>query len=274
MVTIKKGVMPPIKYFGGKNGMKKVIYEYFPPNDSYDTYIEPFGGSYGVGIGMENLPKVEIYNDLNKNVYSLYKVINDNDLFEKFREKCEKTYYSEDLRNEYRLKLQEDLDIVDRAFMYFYVNRTSRNGNGGLSVNRSVRRGTSKSTSDFLSAVERLPELHDRLSRVVVLNRDAIGLIKKYNDENCFLYCDPPYDWSTRSNVRYETDMNEEQQDEFLKAVIDSKAKILISGYDCERYKILEENGFTKEKFSVSVMSGDNNTPKEKEETLWFNYGR
>ena len=83
MVTIKKGVMPPIKYFGGKNGMKKVIYEYFPPNDSYDTYIEPFGGSYGVGIGMENLPKVEIYNDLNKNVYSLYKVINDNDLFEK-----------------------------------------------------------------------------------------------------------------------------------------------------------------------------------------------
>lgn len=37
-----------IRYFGGKNGMAKNILEYFPNKDSYDTYIEPFGGSFGV----------------------------------------------------------------------------------------------------------------------------------------------------------------------------------------------------------------------------------
>lgn len=273
MVTIKKGVMPPIKYFGGKNCMKNIIYNYFPPKDSFDTYIEPFGGSYGLGLGLEEYPKVEIFNDLDHNVYALYKVLNDKDMFEAFRMKCELTYYSEELREEYLEKLKSnDLDIIDRAFMYFYVNRTSRNGHGGLSVNRLVRRGMSKSTSDFLSAVERLPELHDRLSRVIVLNKDAIKLIKKYDDERTFFYCDPPYDWSTRSATRYDVDMNGEQHDEFLKAAIDSNAKMLISGYDCERYRILEKNGFNRVDFSVKVMGGNGNTVKEKKETLWANY--
>ena len=62
----------PIQYFGGKNGMSKHIIECFPDKESYNTYIEPFGGSYSVGLkNCENVP-IEIYNDLNKNVYSLY----------------------------------------------------------------------------------------------------------------------------------------------------------------------------------------------------------
>lgn len=38
----------PIRYFGGKNGMAKKILKYFPKEGSYKTYIEPFGGSFGV----------------------------------------------------------------------------------------------------------------------------------------------------------------------------------------------------------------------------------
>ena len=40
----------PIQYFGGKNGMSKHIIECFPDKESYNTYIEPFGGSYAVGL--------------------------------------------------------------------------------------------------------------------------------------------------------------------------------------------------------------------------------
>lgn len=42
----------PINYFGGKNIMFKYIIDKFPNRETYDIYIEPFGGSYAVGLNM------------------------------------------------------------------------------------------------------------------------------------------------------------------------------------------------------------------------------
>ena len=70
----------PIQYFGGKNGMSKHIIECFPDKESYNTYIEPFGGSYAVGLHMDYVPPVEIYNDLeNKLLNNLYLMENNID---------------------------------------------------------------------------------------------------------------------------------------------------------------------------------------------------
>ena len=87
--------------------------------------------------------------------------------------------------------------------------------------------------------------------------------MKRFNKENVFMYLDPPYVQSTRtSKMHYEVDMNDEQQDVFLKTCINSKAKLLISGYDNEKYNILLDNGFTKSKFITN----------NRVETLWQNY--
>lgn len=263
-----------IRYFGGKGTMYNSIYEYFPDNSTYDTYIEPFGGAFSVGLQLplDKIKPNEIYNDLEKNVYCLYKIINNKESFDKFRELCDLSIYSEDLRKEYKENLKKD-DITDleRAFMFFYVNRTSHNGVGGFSTNLVVRRNMSKSVSDYLSVIERLPELHQRLSKVIILNQDGVNLVKKYNTENCFLYCDPPYVQSTRGSARYIVDMNDDKHNEFIDSCISSKAKILISGYDCELYDRLCDNGFQKVSFTVNTIDGKRN-PKEKIETLWFNY--
>jgi DNA adenine methylase len=151
------------------------------------------------------------------------------------------------------------------------VNRTSHNGIGGFSMNTHVRRGMSKAVSDFLSAIDRLPELHDRLSKVIVTNTDGIKLIEKYNNPNTLLYCDPPYEQSTRTGARYNVDMDREGHVNFLNSVINSKSKILISGYDCELYDTLIENGFTKHQFDVKTIDG-NFEKKTKVETVWKNY--
>jgi DNA adenine methylase len=261
----------PIKYFGGKGTMYNNIIEYFPQKDEYDTYIEPFGGSYSIGLKKPRVPN-EIYNDMDKNVYSLYKVLSDPELFEEFKRNCDLVFYSEDIRSEHIKKLKnETLSLVERAFSFFYVNRTSHNGVGGFSKNTYVRRNMSKSVSDFLSAIDRLPELHDRLSKVIVTNTDGIGLIRKYNRKNVFMYCDPPYEQSTRTSTRYKVDMDREGHIDFLDAVMESEAKILISGYHCDLYDILLENGFKKVNFEVKTISG-NFKPKTKIETLYYNY--
>jgi len=260
----------PIKYFGGKSTMFNNILEHFPPSDTYDTYIEPFGGSFSIGLKKPETP-IEIYNDLEQNVYSLYKVISDTELFEQFKTKCDLVYYSEDLRKEFKEKLKQEISILDRAFYFFYVNRTSHNGIGGISINTVIRRKMGKSVSDFLSAIDRLPELHQRLSKVIVLNRSGIDVINRYNLPNVFIYCDPPYVQSTRGDTRYIVDMDDETHNQFLDSVINANSKILISGYDCPLYDRLTENGFTKINFDVNTVSG-NRKPKTKVETLWKNY--
>lgn len=252
----------PIKYFGGKGLMFKHIIENFPTEGSYDTYIEPFGGSYSVGLKKPEVP-IEIYNDLEQNVYSLYKVLSDETFFNVFKMKCDLAFYSEDMRKELKDSLKrDDLGLIDRAFNYFYVNRTSHNGIGGFSLNTVVRRNMSKSASDYLSSIDRLPELHNKLSRVVMLNTDGIKLMEKYNKPNVLIYADPPYEHSTRGLTRYKIDMDNDLQERFLNVALKSKSKVLISGYDNEMYERLVDGGFTKKHF----------TTNNRVETLWKNY--
>ena len=270
----------PIRYFGGKNGMACKILKYFPKEGSYNTYIEPFGGSFGVALHNPNIPPIEIYNDLDNNVYSLFRTLVDKEMFAEFQKLSDLIIYSEKSRKAFKQDLKEipfneddKLSIVHRAFKFFYVNRTSRNGIGGFSINTCVRRCMSKSCSDFLSTIEGLPKLHDRLSKVIVTNQDGIKLINKYSQrEDVFIYADPPYHQSTRTEIRYNVDMNDDEQENFIDECINAKCKILISGYDCDAYKRLEENGFIKIKFIVHTMSGNRKTKKDKVECLWMNY--
>lgn len=271
---------PPIRYFGGKNGMASKILKYFPKEGSYNTYIEPFGGSFGVALHNTNIPPIEIYNDLDNNVYSLFRTLVDKEMFAEFQKLSDLIIYSEKVRKAFKQDLKEipfneddKLSIVHRAFKFFYVNRTSRNGIGGFSINTCIRRNMSKSCSDMLSTIEGLPKLHDRLSKVIVTNQDGIKLINKYSQrEDVFIYADPPYHQSTRTETRYNVDMNDDEQERFIDECVNAKCKILISGYDCDAYKRLEENGFIKIKFIVHTMSGNRKTKKDKVEYLWMNY--
>lgn len=255
----------PVYYFGGKNVMFHNIISNFPDKETYDTYIEPFGGSYSVGLNMPYVPPVEIYNDLEKNIYSLYKVLQDEELFEKFVTKANLIPYDDNFRREYKFLLEndKDLELFDRAFMFFYVNKTSFNGTGGFQINTYVRRGMAKSVSSYLGVVEKLEELHLRIKHLIVSNCDAISLMERFNKENVFMYLDPPYVQGTRtSSQRYKIDMDDKQHETLLKTCIESKAKLLISGYDNEMYNILIDNGFNKVSF----------TSNNREETLWKNY--
>jgi len=261
----------PIKYFGGKGGMYQDIIRYFPPEDSYEVYIEPFGGAASILLQKKPTP-IEIYNDLNKNVYSLFKVLSDKKLFAEFKKKCDISPYSKTIRDEFKEDLKGDLSVGDRAYKYFYVNRTSVNGVGGFAFTTTVRRNMCKSVSDYLSAIDGLTELHQRLSRVIVENRDALKLIPKYDRDNVFMYLDSPYHQSTRTTFRYEIDMTDEQQAEYIDVLLSvKKAKMLVSGYDCPLYNELCKKGWKREDFKVNTTDGTHK-PKKKVESLWMNY--
>lgn len=276
ILKMAKTFNAPVRYFGGKGGMYNNILKYFP-SPIYDTYIEPFSGSYSVGLHMQYVPPIEIYNDMNKNIYSLFYVLRNNDMFLKFKAKCDLAIYSDDFRKQYKENLKRPFtsdadDMIQRAFEYFYVNKTSHNGIGGFSINTIVRRNMSKSVSDMLSSIDRLQDLHIRLSKVIVSSEDGISLIDKYGQrDNVFMYCDPPYHQSTRTATRYDVDMDDDIQERFIDSCINAKCKLLISGYNCDAYKRLEDNGFKRIDFVVHTIGGDMKK-KDKVESLWLNY--
>ena len=252
-----------VKYYGGKSYMTKIILEQFPKE--YSVNVERFGGGASVLFEKEKTP-LEIYNDLGENVYSLFKVISDKDMFQRLKEKMDLTFYSEELREEYKKDLKTELSLEDRAYKFLYVNRTSFNGVGGFSVTLLVRRNMSKSTSDYLSMIDNLPEVHNRLSSVIIEHKDISDLLDKYDQEDVFMYLDPPYVHSTRkSGTRYEKELSDEDHQRLCERLLTYKGKVLLSGYDNEIYKILDSK-FNKLSFE-SPNSNSNSV-----ETLWRNY--
>lgn len=256
----------PIVYYGGKSYMTDTLKSYFP--NSYNVYVEGFGGGASLLLSCDNKNKIEIYNDLYENVYSLFKCLQNNKLFTKLKTKVDLTYYSHELFDKFKRRLlKDDLSTLKRAYYYLMVNRMSFNGCGGFKVDSTnVRNGMSKSTSDFLTMIEGLEELHIRLKSVIIENLDVFDLIDKYDNKNVFMYLDPPYVQSTRkSNQKYAVEMSDSLHKKLCKRLLTFKGKVLVSGYDNSIYDILTDNGFKKVSF----------TPKQfckTKETIWMNY--
>ncbi len=263
----------PIRYFGGKGMMLNQILEQFPAEGSYEIYIDAYGGS---GVVLLNKPytPVEIFNDLDQNIYALYSVLKDPKLFSLFHSWAEAIGFHEKMAYQSLKQLRDDkeMDIINRAWHFWYVSRLHRSGKGGMSINTIVRRSMSKSTSDFLSSVEGLPALHNRLATVIILNRDALKLIADYDQDKVFIYCDPPYHHETRGDTRYDTDVDEQHHEKLVELVLGLKqARVLISGYDHASYNPLIDAGWYKVDFYVDTVDGQNRK-KTKTETLWRNY--
>ena len=253
--------------------MLSTLLDHFPPVSEYSNFVDAYGGAGTVILNKPYCP-VEIYNDLNQDVYSLYKVLQDSVDFYLFKQRAELSVFSEQVSEDYRQSLRsgEEMTHQERAFRFWYVNRTRRSGSGGLSINSVIRRNMSKSTSDFLSAIERLPELHQRISTMIILNRNAIELIKDWDNGRTFIYLDPPYVWSTRGSTRYPTDCDDDHHIELVETVLEMKrAMIMISGYDNPLYQPLVNNGWRRVDVEVSVVDGKNEK-KTKVESMWMNY--
>ena len=256
----------PIKYYGGKSYMTKEILNHFPFPTDYDVYCEGFGGGASVLFAKEKDP-LEIYNDLGQNVYSLFKTLSDKEAFARLKEKMDITYYSAQIRKEFKDSLKNDnLSFEERAYKFLVVNRSSFNGVGGFSTNLTIRRNMSKSVSDYLSMIDKLPEIHNRLSGVIVENRDIIDFIQKYDSERTFFYLDPPYVKMTRSSSQtYEVEMTNEEHERLIDTILSAKGMFLVSGYYHPIYDKLEQ---TFERIDFASPNANSNAI----ESLWKNY--
>lgn len=268
----------PLHYFGGKgsfNGkLAKWIICHFP---KHIHYCEPcFGGGSILLYKEKNDNISEVVNDIDGRLVNFWKVLANKTAFKQFYTRISFLPLSEQLFRE-ALSYKFGSDTVEDAVQYFILNRQSRLGSNKNFVTlskRRTRRGINEQVNNWLTSIEGLPEIVDRLESVVIRNIDIIKFIDQEDTEDTFFYIDPPYLHETRGCTdAYKFEMSESDHENMLQKLETINGKFCLSGYHSSLYKkYATQNGWRTDEMKISHCSSTEKKKKNKTEVIWMNY--
>jgi len=243
----------PIPWFGGKGNMTAKLLPLLPQD--HHTYVEPFGGGASMLFAKRPSP-VEVYNDLDSGLVNFFRVLRDPDRFEEFHRKVSLTPYS---REEfYFCRDTWADDDIERAYRFFVTARMSFSGDmgGGMStVITTSSRGMASTCSKWLSIIEQLPQISERLLRVQIEHQDWRVILERYDTERTLFYLDPPYVHSTRKAGKYAHEMTDEDHAELVERLLNIKGMAILSGYASEIYVPLQDAGWMRENWKTACSA-------------------
>jgi DNA adenine methylase len=277
---------PPLKRHGGKSYLATRIVALMPP---HVHYVEPFAGGAAVLLARDpNDPRFflsnhrdhqgvsEVINDLDGRLTNFWRVIGDVELFARFQRRAEAIPLS---RPEFEKALEHEYgkDAVADAVAFFVENRQSRQALGKdfvTHVKSRTRRGMNDHASAWLSAVEGLPAIHERLRRVVVENKPALDIIRDHDGPGALFYADPPYLHETRTatDAYGDFEMTEADHRQLLDALLRCKGKVMLSGYANRLYDTMLA-GWTRYEFDLPNNAASGKEKRRMVEVLWCNFG-
>lgn len=286
--TYRADITPPLKWHspGGKQYQAKHIISLMPPRckkpndpDASDPgwlhYVEPYFG--GGAVLLENDPEgiSEVANDINGELTNFWNVLRDVYAFQDFHRACEATPINEAIYHAPDVVFSGS-PRVHAAWKFFVKCRQSLSGRMkgfcGITKNRT-RRGMNEQVSAWLSAVEGLPEVHERMKRVLILNRDALEVIRSQDGPRTLFYIDPPYLHETRVTTSdYEYEMSEDEHYKLLGQLTMIKGRFLLSGYSSAIYNnYAEDNRWRRADLEIANHASGSKEKRRMTECVWMN---
>jgi len=182
-------IQHPFPYPGGKVGMADEILSYLP---DHECYVEPFGGAGSVLV--EKDPSyIEVYNDLNDDVVTFFQVLRDqpDDLIEYLdNTPYSRAVFENTKERWYGMNGRPDAPVVQAA-EFFLLRRA---GYGSMFRKTGFTASNKRNhAQQFRDAAKLLHDLRDRLSGVIIENRDWSAVVEKYDGAETVFYFDPPY---------------------------------------------------------------------------------
>lgn len=224
---------PVTRYFGSKWRIAPWIIGHFP---AHRTYVEPFGGSASVLL---RKPRVyaEVYNDLDGEIVNLFRVLRSPVEASELVRLVSLTPFA---RHEFELAYQPTDDPVEQA------RRTLIKGGMGFGSNsirkrtgfrsNTTRSGTTPA-HDWSRLPEPLTQIIERLRGVIIEERPALDVIRRYTGPQTLIYCDPPYVHDTRGlDGRYRHEMSDDEHEQLAAVLTSTDAMVVVSGYRCDLY--------------------------------------
>ena len=267
----------PLKWHGGKSYLARHIHAAAPTNGyTHRNYV--FAGGLGELWGWECEGISETANDINRGLTNFWSVLGDEWQFEKLRDALSRTPFAEEIwkRQQQRNGILLEWPDWRAAVAFFVTNRQSRQGLGKdyATPTTRTRRGMNENVSAWLSAVEGLPEWHERFKRVEVRNMDCCDFIRKYDHEQALFYCDPPYLHDTRSSTgEYQHEMTPHDHNVLLHTLADIKGRFILSGYPHPLYDDQARmSGWKRIDIEIDNKASSKREKEKKTECLWMNY--
>ena len=244
---------------GNKTSILHILYALFPLN--YERYIEPFGGSGAVLLGKKKPDKFEVYNDYNHNLVNLFQCmrdrpvalieeigflnLNSRDDFNRNKEffkdeKFKDRFIEEEME---KIQLLFDKPTADELIELMTRRKLDYNLRRAAMFLKLLRYSYSSGGKSFAcqpmnirSLFGLIQDVSIRLNNAVIENQDFEVLIKHYDRENTFFYCDPPY---YSSEYVYQCGFTWNDHLRLKNTLANSKGKWLVSYNDCEEIRNL-----------------------------------
>jgi len=239
-VSLWKGKLTPcVSYLGGKRREIHHIIKYQPKE--FNKLIDTFGGGNAVGLWYsQEYPKLEIhYNDINKEITELYKMLKDGGEITKVLEEFSKIDLNDE---ELYYKVSNGEIEMNENVKYIYLKSISRMGDihRRLFNKRKNKDGTYTNESRNLKSYAKFYKYRDVMKNMTITCKDYKEILDQYkDDENAFLYLVPPYisKKTCEYNVEFKAD-NLVYIKEFMKTC---KCKVMLNvdflGYTYDLFK-------------------------------------
>lgn len=234
-------VRSPLNWTGGKKRFASRIVATFPSAKSYDVYCEPFCGACSVLFAKPAYTHLEAINDLNGRLMNFWLQVREE--VERLQWKLDTLPYSEQLFKQYResLNSDEDMDALEEAARWYYVNRSTIGGYNDSSKGWQYKSAREKvlyaipsEATSYRNAIEVLQGLSERLGNVQIHSCDFVRMIEQFQSPRTLFYVDPPYHGTEKyyavDNTARFTPEDHERLAQTLNA---TSAQVALSYYDC-----------------------------------------
>ncbi len=257
-------------WYGGKYSHLDFILPQLPEDAHH--FCDVFGGSAAILINRPPAP-VETYNDIDSELVNFFRVLRENG--EELIKLISLTPFS---RAELitALKYDPSIDRIERARRFYIRARQTRTGLAQTSSEGrwahcvlTSRAGMAGAVSRWLGAVDKLPEIVQRLQRVQIENAPAQEILKRYDSKETLFYLDPPYLHDSRGdNKAYGYEMTNTEHIDLAYLLRSIKGRAVLSGYRTELYDKL----FAGWKRIDAPVKTCNSSKGKRRESLWLNY--
>ena len=270
-----------LSYIGGKSRIGTWIRN-FIPND-IETFVEPFSGMFWVFFKLEltNYPnlKTVVYNDFNplnvnlfncvKNYKEFYDVIKD---YKSQNKELFKDFQIEIFHPDFKVDLTEP--DYHTAAKYAYILSQVWSGTNPEKAKFIDLKGKYKSKFDSFKSKLVNKKWQSYFDMITICeNIDFEQVIRQYDSEKTYFYCDPPYFKTEKYYANHDFDISTHQRlAETLKSV---EGKFSLSYYHFDNL----ENWFPRDKyiweskeFSKAAMARSGKSQTKAIELLIMNY--
>ncbi len=218
----------PFRYPGGKFYARKLILDCIP---KHSKYCEPFAGGASIYFAKE-LADMNVLNDLDKELVNCYMHIRDD--VEKLIKLLDGIQATKELHTHYKKEFKPKNDL-ERAFRWFYLNRTSYCGI--MKVDNCYWGYGDKYSMRPENWARHLRTVQERLQGVQITSYDYEELFDRL-EKDFFLFIDPPY-FNARQDGFYQSHFTKDDHYRLCKALKKHKKKFkfLLTYDNCDEIR-------------------------------------